>query len=215
MLYDAENTRAVAQSLKEFYEGRSMPPLVVDPVCVSTSGHTLLAPEAISILVHELIPIAKLITPNKSEAELLLSHLQGNTLDKCSINTLNQAIAGARDLARTCGVSVLLKGGHLSVSVLEMSALLKEVAGNEDTLKISIAWDSAEQNMEILRVRTLTPESELVVDILHECDSGISTVFARPRIETTSTHGTGCTLSAAIASCLANGQSGTYHGLFR
>jgi hydroxymethylpyrimidine/phosphomethylpyrimidine kinase len=32
-------------------------------------------------------------------------------------------------------------------------------------------------------------------------------VFARPRLNTTSTHGTGCTLSAAIAACLARGET--------
>ena len=41
-----------------------------------------------------------------------------------------------------------------------------------------------------------------VVDILYD---GEFTEFSNPRIETTSTHGTGCTLSAAIAAHLALG----------
>lgn len=41
-----------------------------------------------------------------------------------------------------------------------------------------------------------------VIDVLY---AGTATVFRRPRIDTTSTHGTGCTLSAAIAARLALG----------
>jgi hydroxymethylpyrimidine/phosphomethylpyrimidine kinase len=38
-------------------------------------------------------------------------------------------------------------------------------------------------------------------------EGGRVTTFTAPRIETTSTHGTGCTLAAGIAACLARGMS--------
>jgi hydroxymethylpyrimidine/phosphomethylpyrimidine kinase len=44
-----------------------------------------------------------------------------------------------------------------------------------------------------------------VVDILF--DGQTHTFFRRPRIETSNTHGTGCTLSAAIAAGLSTGMS--------
>jgi hydroxymethylpyrimidine/phosphomethylpyrimidine kinase len=44
---------------------------------------------------------------------------------------------------------------------------------------------------------------ETVVDLLRY--SGETHTFERPRLTTTSTHGTGCTLSAAVAAGLANG----------
>ncbi|MEO8194657.1 MAG: bifunctional hydroxymethylpyrimidine kinase/phosphomethylpyrimidine kinase [Gemmatimonadales bacterium] len=47
-------------------------------------------------------------------------------------------------------------------------------------------------------------DPHVVVDVLYD---GEFTVFANPRIETSSTHGTGCTLSAAIAAQLAQGAS--------
>jgi hydroxymethylpyrimidine/phosphomethylpyrimidine kinase len=43
-----------------------------------------------------------------------------------------------------------------------------------------------------------------VMDVLYDGDAR---TFRSQRIETTSTHGTGCTLSAAIAAQLANGES--------
>ena len=59
--------------------------------------------------------------------------------------------------------------------------------------------------MEILHIGKNIAQMDIVVDIL--CERGHENVvlFVRPRINSTSTHGTGCTLSAAIASGLANG----------
>ncbi len=47
-------------------------------------------------------------------------------------------------------------------------------------------------------------DSDILVDVLVSAD-GVER-FTRPRITTRATHGTGCTLSAAIAAGLANGQ---------
>jgi len=47
-------------------------------------------------------------------------------------------------------------------------------------------------------------EPDTVLDVLYD---GEFTVFRHARIATTSTHGTGCTLSAAIAAQLANGEN--------
>lgn len=47
---------------------------------------------------------------------------------------------------------------------------------------------------------------EEIVDVLVEAD-GATRRFAHPRLDTTSTHGTGCTLSAAITAGLAQGRA--------
>lgn len=46
------------------------------------------------------------------------------------------------------------------------------------------------------------PDGDEIIDVLY---SDTVTVFRNPRIDTSSTHGTGCTLSAAIAAQLAGG----------
>ena len=67
MLLSVENVRTVAN----FFRSQRRPPLVVDPVMVSTSGASLLAPAAIKVLQERLLPLATLVTPNLRETEIL------------------------------------------------------------------------------------------------------------------------------------------------
>ncbi|KAL5490671.1 THI20 [Sanghuangporus weigelae] len=204
MLYDAANARAVAKGLRDFYNSHEviLPPLVIDPVCVSTSGHTLLEPDAVSVLIQELFPLAKLITPNKAEAELLLA--QASAKEQKEIRSIDDALDVASSLGSLGSCDVLLKGGHLSVSARDM---LSFIAVQRANTRLRIEWDGVEENMEILQIKKLGVDAPLVIDVLYERASGSTTIFARRRIDSTSTHGTGCTLSAAIASYLARGYS--------
>src|SRR5687767_11094295 len=68
MLYSREIIRVVAK----FWRTQNRPPLVVDPVMVSTSVSKLLQDSAIRALKTELLPLAALITPNLDEAEILV-----------------------------------------------------------------------------------------------------------------------------------------------
>lgn len=202
MLFDADNTRAVASALRARYQdAQSLPPLVCDPVCVSTSGHKLLHPDAIEVIIKEIFPLTSLVTPNKSEAELLLSHKQFPG----KIESIEDMLAAAVNLSTFIPKSILLKGGHLTTSMDEIHL---------STLKhpeISVIKDGLlGENMEILQVaEELFSENkkELVVDLLYE-PGGKITLIVQPRIESTSTHGTGCTLSAAIACGLGSGLTG-------
>ncbi|KII89421.1 hypothetical protein PLICRDRAFT_160775 [Plicaturopsis crispa FD-325 SS-3] len=200
MLLDVDNVRAVVAALKAHYaEGNPMPPLVCDPVCVSTSGHTLLQPDAIDALITDVFPIATLITPNKSEAEFLLSH-RGFPAD---IRNFEDMLPAARNLATLGPSAVLLKGGHITATLEEVERFNKvhpEIEIFRDAL-----WN---HNTEILQVNEETSlgQRQLVADLLYELD-GRASLHIRQRIESSSTHGTGCTLSAAIVSALARGQN--------
>src|SRR5437899_9853100 len=68
MLYATRHIRIVA----DFFRQRGRPPLVVDPVMVSTSGVALIKPGAIRALADELLPLATLVMPNLDEAEILV-----------------------------------------------------------------------------------------------------------------------------------------------
>jgi hydroxymethylpyrimidine/phosphomethylpyrimidine kinase len=99
MLYSAALIRAVA----EFFATRQLP-LVVDPVMVSTSGAKLLKPAAMNSLCNELFPLATLITPNLSEAEILCDR---------KLKSIEDLRKAAKELQGRFGTAVLAKGGHL------------------------------------------------------------------------------------------------------
>lgn len=100
MLYSAALIREVAA----FLARQPRLALVVDPVMVSTSGTPLLKPDAVRMMLAQLLPRATLLTPNLSEAQILV----GAALK--SIEDLRHA---ARVLHQRFGCAALVKGGHL------------------------------------------------------------------------------------------------------
>ena len=100
MLHSAEVVRSVARLLRKY----GIKDVVLDPVMVSTSGHKLIEDSAIAVLKSDLMPLARVITPNIPEAEILL----GEPIEK-----QGDLPGAARRLAQQYGVSVLLKAGHL------------------------------------------------------------------------------------------------------
>ena len=67
MLHSAEVVLAVKEQLQAF----RITNIVLDPVMVSTSGHRLIEDSAVKVLSEELVPVARVITPNIPEAEIL------------------------------------------------------------------------------------------------------------------------------------------------
>jgi len=99
MLGNAATVRLVARELRK----RKPAWLVVDPVMIATSGSRLLDEDAVDAVIHELIPLADVLTPNLPEAEALLGRL---------LKTPKQRAEAAQDLLALGARSVLLKGGH-------------------------------------------------------------------------------------------------------
>ncbi len=148
MLSRAPVIKAVAQGLDRWKQTQ----VVLDPVMVATSGDRLLAPDAVDMLRRELLPRARVVTPNLPEAAALLDA-------KIAASEAEMQAQAERILALGAK-AVLIKGGH--------------------------------------------GEGEESVDLL--LDGQTMTRLAVHRIATQNTHGTGCTLSAAIAAGLAKGQ---------
>lgn len=193
MLYDAATTRIVVQSLKRYQHC----PLVVDPVMVSTSGHTLLESTAIETLRAELLPLATIVTPNIPEAELLLNI--GH--EDVKIVTIEDMITSASHICSSFGVQcTLLKGGHLLFT-------MDDIRNIETSSLISVEYTgTCDPNFPLI-LRDNAFEGKLVVDVLYESSTQHSTLFVRPRIDSRNTHGTGCTLGAALTCGLAKGSS--------
>lgn len=150
MLLNQGIIQAVAEALDALPEGI---PLVVDPVMVSRTGAQLIDDDAIATLTQRLVPQARIVTPNRYEAQLL-SGLE--------ILTLADMEAAARQIYQLGPQAVLVKGG-----------------GMADRLRSTDVWFDGDE----------------------------VTVLEAEIVETKNTHGTGCTLSAAIAANLALGKA--------
>ena len=100
MLVDAATVAAVAASLAEL----RVPNLIVDPVMAATSGARLLADDAIALIRNDLLPQARVVTPNRAEAELLTGR---------AVDSVEAAGEAARRLHDMGPGAVIVTGGHL------------------------------------------------------------------------------------------------------
>ncbi len=100
MLSSIDIVQLVARRMK----AQQVAHLVVDPVMISKSGHRLLKPDAVDMLVKELLPLAEIVTPNTHEAQ---------QLSGIEIKTLADARQAAKAITKFGCRYVLIKGGHL------------------------------------------------------------------------------------------------------
>ena len=147
MLSSSAIIECVVDKIKEY----GVQNLVVDPVMVAKSGDRLLREEAVETLRSRLLPLAKVVTPNVAEAEVLVGR---------KIESLDDARNAAREIVEMGAESAVVKGGHLQGPATD------------------ILFDGREFR-----------------------------AFTAQRIETSSTHGTGCTFASATAAGLAGGLS--------
>lgn len=84
-------------------------PIVIDPVCASKHGDSLLTDEATASLASDIIPLATVLTPNIPEAGLLLASLGSATL---SVVDAGSQAAVADALVAAGAEWALVKGGH-------------------------------------------------------------------------------------------------------
>ncbi len=112
MLYNAEIVGTVADILED-HEA----PLVVDPVMIAGTGSSLMDDDLADALRRKLLPICELVTPNKSEAEVLA---------KMKIKTKDD-VRLAAELIGKQGSAVLMKGGHFQApNVVDLLYLSSE-----------------------------------------------------------------------------------------
>ncbi len=101
MLASSTIVEAVAAAV----ESLELPNLVVDPVMVAKSGDRLLDEEAVHAVRWTLLRLARVVTPNIPEAEVLA---------KMSIASVADMKEAARRIAMLKPAAVVIKGGHLA-----------------------------------------------------------------------------------------------------
>lgn len=106
MLGTAPLVEAVAETLAGMAFGMAR---VIDPVMISTSGHRLVDEKAVGAIRSELVPRARLVTPNAPEAEVLTGK---------AVETLDGQRRAAERLLELGAHGALVKGGHLAGSVI-------------------------------------------------------------------------------------------------
>lgn len=101
MLNDCRIIRTIARTLRKY----AVKQVVLDPVMVSASGAKLIDDDAMDVLIHELFPLATIVTPNREEAELLTG---------LNINTVDDMITAADRIRKLTPGNILVKGSSLA-----------------------------------------------------------------------------------------------------
>nr|WP_297172531.1 bifunctional hydroxymethylpyrimidine kinase/phosphomethylpyrimidine kinase [uncultured Agathobaculum sp.] len=101
MLYSAEIIYTVAERLCAHHAKN----VVLDPVLISSSGHTLSCANALPVMMEHILPLCTLITPNLHEVSAMTGR---------SIGTRAEMEQAARQLALCTNGGILIKGGHLA-----------------------------------------------------------------------------------------------------
>ncbi|GMI42650.1 hypothetical protein TrCOL_g2886 [Triparma columacea] len=175
MLGNQETINCVADWLDSvLLPGKLGRTVVLDPVMISTSGSRLITEDAQEALVSRLFKHADIVTPNIHEASALV----GYQVDR------SNAERAARDILDMGCKAVLIKGGHM-----EEGPRTSNGEGRNDT--VGVAMDLYLEGGDVGSGRL--------------CDSvgGVRGVWIKgPRYDSVNTHGTGCTLSSAIATSL-------------
>lgn len=106
MLGSAALVEAIAEILSE---KAGIIPRVIDPVMVATSGDRLVDARAVEAIRSELVPRARLVTPNAPEAEVLTGK---------AVETVDGQRRAAEKLLELGASGALVKGGHIGGNVI-------------------------------------------------------------------------------------------------
>lgn len=100
-------TAAIVEAVGAAIEDLELPLLVLDPVLVSSSGERLLDADGVQVLCTELLPRARVVTPNIPEAEALSGRRVTSAAD---------ARRAAARLHEMGAAAVIITGGHATGS---------------------------------------------------------------------------------------------------
>ena len=217
MVSSADIVRAIAQALVRNHAEN----VVVDPVMVATSGARLVSDEAAEALVGCLFPLASVVTPNLAEARALSGMDIADERDVCrAADAIARSAVPQAECARggvagapggACGGAAAASGGMGDAEGTPPGAR-PQVSGEAPPA----AWQVP--SVLIKGGHSVGEPADAgagvdgaagagAADDLLRLPDGSHVWLRGARVDTQNTHGTGCTLSSAIACGLACGQS--------
>ena len=127
-------TREVVHEVTLIFRDSELPAPVVDPVMISSSGLRLMEADALAEFVAELLPLARVVTPNIPEAE---------ALSGLSITSEPEMLTAAKRIRSLGARAVLIKGGHLG----------QNAEGSRQTAEVSEAIDVLDNEGTVMVLR--------------------------------------------------------------
>ena len=180
MLANEEIVEAVAKKLRQYKPKK----IVIDPIMVSSSGKELLEPKGCNAMIEKLFPLATIITPNLPEAQFLAKRKEQEGLQQGFMETERQVIASLTEDTK-------------KKAYWEMAEIIFSFFGN--TI----------QKEQAILIKGGHMQGLYAEDYLYciEKNKRKESFFTSPRLDNPNTHGTGCTLSSAIACGIAMGKT--------
>ena len=171
--------------------------VIVDPVIAPTSGAAFASEEVMKSMIEKLFPLSTLVTPNLPEAKRICEIIECQNLQlKDDAQKQYQAQVQSKDISRIkiqpqTQSQTEIHGKAANLSAPELACFIGRSCG----CNVLIKGGHAEGSSATDYLWTASDENIM----------GCTAEFIGDRVETTSSHGTGCALSSSIAANMAKG----------
>ncbi len=171
--------------------------VIVDPVIAPTSGAAFASEEVMKSMIEKLFPLSTLVTPNLPEAKRICEIIECQNLQlKDDVHKQYQAQVQSKDISRIkiqpqTQSQTEIHGKAANLSAPELACFIGRSCG----CNVLIKGGHAEGSSATDYLWTASDENIM----------GCTAEFIGDRVETTSSHGTGCALSSSIAANMAKG----------
>ena len=193
MIVSTEQVDAIVGLIKR----HGLENVIVDPVIAPTSGAAFASEEVMKSMIEKLFPLSTLVTPNLPEAKRICEIIGYQNL-KLEDDGQMQAQAKFQSQIKTQVQSqsqfqsqTLIHGNSANQSAPELACFIGQRCG----CSVLIKGGHAEGSSATDYLWTASDENIM----------GCTAEFKGDRVETTSSHGTGCALSSSIAANMAKG----------
>ena len=171
--------------------------VIVDPVIAPTSGAAFASEEVMKSMIEKLFPLSTLVTPNLPEAKRICEIIECQNLQlKDDVHKQYQAQVQSKDISRIkiqpqTQSQTKIHGKAANLSAPELACFIGQNCG----CNVLIKGGHAEGSSATDYLWTTSDENMM----------GCTAEFKDDRVDTTSSHGTGCALSSSIAANMAKG----------